>query len=597
MEALDYKFMKERLIRMQEQVEAFKVIAAEVTSNHSDERVLKTICSQISQLMRAERTTLFLVKTRDGETVLETTIAQNVKSPITLKLGQGIAGHVALTREALNCKDAYLDPHFDPSFDEKNGFKTTSCIASPIFIRNELIGVVQVLNRYRGYFTLEDAELLESICSQIGVSISQYKSYLDLTYKNAELIDARTRLEQKNRELEQRNDEQTMLFELERDAAQSLDLNDFVSRMLPRCLKTFHSHYAAVVMCEPVETRLFEMTRPDANSSAISCSSLVERCESHKLGLVKQVLGAAVPVMLRPGDDEKLQRLVQTELGVELGAIMAVALKNGDQNCGIFVLGRDLECAEDYSPNDGRLFTLIATSLSVLITMRQKREADQREKALTIIGQMMSSLLHDMKTPLANISGYTELLAFPDIAPEKRDQAVETVERNIDRIKVMIAEILQFARGDSALLLRNTTFEKMFRGSLEMLQNEAEKRHITLRCVEHYSQNICCDELKIQRVIENLVKNAMEAIGHDGTVTLSTYGDDKHVYLRIEDDGPGIPAQIRENLFEAFVTHGKVDGTGLGLAFVKKTVDEHQAQITCVPVEPHGTAFIIAFNA
>lgn len=417
--------LQERIFRLQEQLEAFKKIALAVTSNESDDRVVKIICTQITQLMRADRTTLFIVKhIDDDEQILETTIAQNIRSKFTVKFGQGIAGWVAQHREPLNIKDVYKDRRFDPSFDKQNNYKTTSCLCAPIFIRQELIGVLQVINKLNGYFTLDDEETLASICSQIGVSISQYKSYLDLTYKNAKLLQTQEELQKANLELQQRN----------------------------------------------------------------------------------------------------------------------------------------------------------------------------KEKTLIKIGQMMSSLLHDMKTPLANISGYADLLAQDGIPQKSRDVAIDSVERNIDRIKVMINEILQFARGDKLLLIRETTFHAILTTSMDMLRPEAERRNINLVCNEAYPGKFACDELKIQRAIENLVKNAMEAIETDGNIVISTSEDEQHIYLKVEDDGPGIPPEIRENLFDAFVTHGKRDGSGLGLAFVQKTVDEHEAKITCQPVTPHGTAFIITFN-
>ena len=79
-------------------------------------------------------------------------------------------------------------------------------------------------------------------------------------------------------------------------------------------------------------------------------------------------------------------------------------------------------------------------------------------------------------------------------------------------------------------------------------------------------------------VIVNLAKNAMEAVQSDGHVRISTYRDEQHVYLSIQDDGPGIPPEISQTLFDAFVTSGKKGGTGLGLSIVKKIIDEHQVR-------------------
>ena len=101
--------------------------------------------------------------------------------------------------------------------------------------------------------------------------------------------------------------------------------------------------------------------------------------------------------------------------------------------------------------------------------------------------------------------------------------------------------------------------------------------------------------MKLQRVIVHIAKNAMEAIDHDGKIVISSYADEMHAYISIEDNGPGIPSHIEKTLFDAFVTSGKKGGTGLGLSIVKKIIDEHRASITWHAVEPHGTAFVMAF--
>ncbi len=122
------------------------------------------------------------------------------------------------------------------------------------------------------------------------------------------------------------------------------------------------------------------------------------------------------------------------------------------------------------------------------------------------------------------------------------------------------------------------------------LLKELNAEGTTIVMVTHSQKDAAC----AQRIV-NLVKNALEAIDQHGHVLISTYADDAHVYIAVQDDGPGIPPAIARTLFDAFVTSGKRGGTGLGLSIVRKIVEEHGAEITWHPVEPHGTAFVIAF--
>jgi hypothetical protein len=130
--------------------------------------------------------------------------------------------------------------------------------------------------------------------------------------------------------------------------------------------------------------------------------------------------------------------------------------------------------------------------------------------------------------------------------------------------------------------------------SIESMRREADAHQIKLDADLRCHIEVGCDDVKMERAIANLIKNAIEALGNGGHIAVSSYADDHYAYIRIEDDGPGIPEAIRDKLFESFVTYGKKGGTGLGLAIVKSTVDMHHGKITCQAVSPRGTAFVIA---
>ncbi len=105
------------------------------------------------------------------------------------------------------------------------------------------------------------------------------------------------------------------------------------------------------------------------------------------------------------------------------------------------------------------------------------------------------------------------------------------------------------------------------------------------------------DEGKILRIVQNLARNAAEAMGtKGGTFTIKVSRDklpaDEPVLMTFSDTGPGIPKEIEHRVFESFVTSGKRGGTGLGLAIVKKIAEEHQGTIT-VSSTPRGATFVL----
>ncbi|MBO4350948.1 MAG: GAF domain-containing sensor histidine kinase [Proteobacteria bacterium] len=575
----------ERLARIEEQLDAFKKIAITIGSDASIEAVLRQICDKTKQLMRAERTTIFLVEhdERLGD-CLNSVIAEKC-GVIRLRFGQGIAGNVAKTRQISNIKDVYQgNSHFDPSFDKKTGFVTRSCLTAPILnIQHELLGVVQVINKLNGYFTPDDEEIIASICSQIGVSLTQHQFYLSLLHKNVELSEAQDNLKRKNEELDK-------LYELEREAAVAIDLNTLIERITAKCLAAFRVPYAAIIVISGKQHDLYA-----SQTNQPFSTKLLTRLPTFLSTIIRQGVtrqGECVKLSIR--EIQTLPEQTENAFGIVLNSILVVPFIQEEMPFGALVLGTQDLTPGAFSTSDAKLAMLFASHIVPSIGTHLDREENEKKQRLFAIGQMLSSLLHDMKTPLANISGYVELMTSQN-DPGKRANYAEVVERQVETLKNMSSEILQFARGESTIMLIKMPLSKVIASAVELLKSEADRRNITIECDERFKGIIPYDFVKLQRVIVNLAKNAMEAIDHDGTIVISSYADDMHAYISIEDNGPGIPPNIEKTLFDAFVTSGKKGGTGLGLSIVKKIIDEHRASITWHTVEPHGTSFVMAF--
>ncbi len=578
---IDDWFMRdaEKFSRLKDQLEAFLLIAEKVGSNANIEGVLKIICDKTTQLMRCERTTIFIVENDiNGEQWLSSIIAEK-SGVIRLRFGQGIAGNVAHTRKSLNIRDVYQSSLFDPSFDQKTGFRTRSCLAMPILnVQNDLLGVVQVINKLNGDFSAdEDEEILASICSQIGVSLTQHRFIMSLRHKNEELDDARQKLQQKYAELD-------ILYALEREAAAALDLSSLADRMLAKCMSAFRVDCAALLITD--------------KNNLLFCLKADDACRQTKPIKLPLLIGQAIQtgectrVTLR--ENTTLPEFTAQFFEIPLNALLIAPLCHQENKRGALILGSQNITPGFFSPSDAKLAAIFAANIAHAVSTHLDREENEKNARLNAIGQMFSGLMHDMKTPLANIEGYLDLMVSQDKA-ESREQFAEVITRQIQTIRSMGTEVLQFSRGETTLLLRKLPLHNVIKNALEILTPMAEKRGIRISCKEKFNGKIYYDEIKMQRVLLNLVKNAIEAIGRDGNIEISTRADETHVFLNIQDDGPGIPPEIARTLFDAFVTSGKENGTGLGLSIVRKIIDEHRATIAWKPVEPHGTSFIITF--
>jgi signal transduction histidine kinase len=101
------------------------------------------------------------------------------------------------------------------------------------------------------------------------------------------------------------------------------------------------------------------------------------------------------------------------------------------------------------------------------------------------------------------------------------------------------------------------------------------------------------DESKMRRALYNIASNARDVLTRGGSLTISTHRVNGEIEFLLSDTGPGIPAEIKDTLFEPFVTYGKPAGTGLGLAIARKTVQDHGGTIRVDSVPGKGTDFII----
>jgi len=153
-----------------QKLETLLNVAKELTSQLDLDKLLDTIMEEVTQVMAAERSSLYLIDEERGE--LWTKVAQGLDDIIRIPIGKGISGIVAQTGETLCIEDAWEFPGFDRSWDLRNNFRTRSVLCMPVNNREgKRIGVIQVINKREGLFTSDDEDLLAGLTSLIGIAI------------------------------------------------------------------------------------------------------------------------------------------------------------------------------------------------------------------------------------------------------------------------------------------------------------------------------------------------------------------------------------------------------------------------------------------
>jgi two-component system phosphate regulon sensor histidine kinase PhoR len=214
--------------------------------------------------------------------------------------------------------------------------------------------------------------------------------------------------------------------------------------------------------------------------------------------------------------------------------------------------------------------------------------------------EFVANVSHELRTPLSLIKGYVEtLLDGAKDNPEVATKFLLTIERNAERLKLLIEDLLAISELESGrvtLNLQSVQLNSVVAKVLEDLRSRAQARGIHL--LDHTPPiQVRADPIRLEQVLGNLVDNAIKYGRSSGNVIVGAReAEDQQTELFVQDDGPGIPPEALERVFERFYRVDKArsreqGGTGLGLAIVKHIVQTHGGKVWAKSEAGHGTTF------
>ena len=197
---------------------------------------------------------------------------------------------------------------------------------------------------------------------------------------------------------------------------------------------------------------------------------------------------------------------------------------------------------------------------------------------LSLIGTMMGAMVHDFRNPIATITLASEYMKSNTEIQEMVKMGELTGDA-ADQMQVMIQELLDFSKGET-----NLTFSAVkVADLLDVIENQTlsnlDELDVKVEKAVEYDGEIVVDRNRMIRLLNNIIKNAVEAMKQGGTLSLRIFERNERLHIEIGDTGCGIPEDILPRIFEPFVSHGKSDGTGLGMAIVKSVVQAHHGDI------------------
>ena len=228
---------------------------------------------------------------------------------------------------------------------------------------------------------------------------------------------------------------------------------------------------------------------------------------------------------------------------------------------------------------------------SVLVSLRHARVRARRERDHSTL---VATVAHELRSPLTGVKGFTSTLLerWDRFSDSQRRQMLQAVDRDADRLSRLIAQLLDVARIDAGRLqvrAEPVDLEALARRVLDSIEAGTDRR-VPLG-VDHPLPTVWMDVDRMAQVVTNLVENALHHGG--GNARVSLRGLEDGVCLTVDDDGPGVPVELRRQVFTRYWTRGDERRTGLGLYIVSGVVSAHGGRVHVDDAPGGGTRMVV----
>jgi len=228
--------------------------------------------------------------------------------------------------------------------------------------------------------------------------------------------------------------------------------------------------------------------------------------------------------------------------------------------------------------------------------LRKTNQELLKAERMATIGQMASSVSHDLRHYLSAVYANAEFLANPRIPGEEREELLADVRAGVQGMTDMLDSLLVFGRTGMALQLHPESLAVLIEGTIGAIRSHPDARGVALKVLPVPLVTVHVDAKELRRAIYNLLLNACQAAVQGQTspwVSIETGVCRIGLQITVRDSGPGVPDAIRETLFNPFVSEGKQSGVGLGLALAKYIAEAHGGSIYLEGTDFGNTAFTI----
>jgi signal transduction histidine kinase len=239
----------------------------------------------------------------------------------------------------------------------------------------------------------------------------------------------------------------------------------------------------------------------------------------------------------------------------------------------------------------------LANAFNRMCESLQKAERDLiRQERLSTVSRLSSSLVHDLRNPLAVIYASSEMLSEADYSPAHVKRLGTNIFRSAAQVKFMLEDLVDASRGRPGKT-ETCPLAEIVRSAWEYVGARAERAEVNVLIAVPEECSVAVERHRIERVFMNLFSNAIEAMAGGGTVTVTAGLSDEKVRVEVRDTGPGIDPRVLPDLFEPLNLGSKKGGMGLGLALSRQTVLDNGGDMGVDPAVTVGARFWLTLPA
>jgi signal transduction histidine kinase/putative methionine-R-sulfoxide reductase with GAF domain len=542
------------------------------------DEVLRKILSEGLRIVDTSRGTLMLLK--KGRLVPKAQFGPRADDPKhkpkSFKLGEGIAGVVAATGEAMLCRDVLEEPLFRSSPDRELTFR--SLLTVPIMSsEGRVIGVISADDPELGHFDESHRQLLSDMAGQFASAIERIMllETLSALHKVFERITAKAI---STRELP------PVLDEIAKNATEVLEIDVITiyqydqqsdEFIVPPLMKGIRHK-------RRMQTEVFKHEAPSILVRNLKRHHYAPNSEQDKIMNPDCPEGGGPGFVVREG--------IKSSAGL--------LLKVRDETVGVLFV--NYRFSHRFLKREKQIIEAFANGAAIAIqdarqweTLKRTQDTLIQTAKMSALGNLAAGIAHELKNPLANILIPVNTIERGYIEGEAIPQILARAKAEVRRASDIIDSLLDFARPRAAdrssvdiLALLNET--------LGLLQNQALLNHVEIESRLQPIPSIQGIAPLLKQVLFNIVRNALDAMPKGGKLILGTSSDEHNVRISVQDTGPGIPESVRPHLFVPFVTSkdpGK--GVGLGLAISYSIVRDHKGDILVSSEEGKGSTFVV----